>query len=172
MERFWNIIHYFAYRADYKLSLLYIKLSFIVNVIYKLPFSKKRFKKLGINNPVEYLKYGFRRRDFGISVIYSGGLMGVLILFICFGLFIYYQGIIRKMEHLTILLSVLLMIPPFVINHLLLFKKDKYLKYFKQFDKKPRKWKVKWAWISLGVFLGALAFLISSFAFWIYRLNH
>ena len=39
---------------------------------------------------------------------------------------------------------------------------DKYLKYFKEFDKKPRKWKIKWARISLGVILLQFIFFLLS----------
>jgi hypothetical protein len=49
------------------------------------------------------------------------------------------------------------------INYFLLFRKDKYLNYFKRFKKQPRKWKVKWAWISAGVILFPFLVLASSF---------
>lgn len=164
-------MHYFAYRADYKLRLLWFRISPISNGIYKLPFAKKHFEKKGYD-PVETLKEAFRRPDIGISSIFAGGLMGGLIAFFCLSLFIYYQGIVRRVDTITPFIALLMLTPAFAVNHLFLFKNDKYLKYFKEFDTMPRKWKIKWAWISLGLFLGIMAFFIGSFVFMDYRLHH
>jgi uncharacterized membrane protein YfcA len=49
-----------------------------------------------------------------------------------------------------------------ICNYVLIAHKDKYLKYFKEFDKKPRKWKVKWAWISFGFFAFLFGFFVLS----------
>jgi hypothetical protein len=49
------------------------------------------------------------------------------------------------------------------INYFLLFRHDKYLKYFKKFKKQSRGWKVKWAWISAGVILFPFLVLAGSF---------
>jgi hypothetical protein len=54
MERFWNLIYYFAYKGDYKLHLLFNKIN-PVFLLYKLNLSKRRFAKMGIDNPVEVL---------------------------------------------------------------------------------------------------------------------
>ena len=49
-----------------------------------------------------------------------------------------------------------------VINYYLLFRKDKYLKYFRKFEKESREWKIKWAWISFGVILASFMVFGSS----------
>jgi archaellum biogenesis protein FlaJ (TadC family) len=41
--------------------------------------------------------------------------------------------------------------------------KDKYLTYFKEFEKEPTEVKRKWAWISFGVVVGIILLLIASF---------
>lgn len=41
--------------------------------------------------------------------------------------------------------------------------KDKYLTYFKEFEKEPKEVKRKWAWISFGVVVGIVLLLIASF---------
>jgi hypothetical protein len=171
MERFWNIVHYFAYRADYKLHLLFNYINPGV-LLYKTKFAKKRFESFGIDDPIKYWNDAVKRPDIGLSSIVSGGLMGGLIGFIGFGIFLCYEGIVKRMDDITPLMFIVIMIPPFIINYFLLFKKDKYLKYFKEFDKKPRKWKIKWAWISFGVIFGILVFLVGSFMFMDYRLHH
>jgi hypothetical protein len=169
MERFWNIIHYFAYRADYKLRLLCIKISPILNGLYKLPFAKKHFQKIGMD-PVEVVKHAFKRPDIGISQIFSGALMAGLTFFILWGAHnIYIAFSLDRMALVNRSHFIVCLVITFVVNGFLLFHHDKYLKYFKEFDKMPRRWKIKWAWISLGVFIGILLFFIGSFTLIVHR---
>ena len=64
-------------------------------------------------------------------------------------------------QELPVELLVVCLIVIAVFDYILILHKDKYLKYFKKFDKKPHKWKIKWAWISfLTIF-----FLYSFFLF-------
>jgi hypothetical protein len=160
MERFWNIIHYFVYKLDYKLHLLFNKINPVL-YFYKLPFAKKHFEKIGIDPLIEVNK-AFKRPDIGISSIRSGGFMGILIFLVCFGIAnlsseIRQQGLNLKLYHFIIFIVISLL-----ANHFLLFKKNKYLIYFKEFEKMPKELKKKWAWISFLVILGILFFGIGS----------
>jgi len=49
MERFWNMIYYFAYIGDYKLHLLFNRINPVL-LLYKLNFAKRRFEKLGVKS--------------------------------------------------------------------------------------------------------------------------
>jgi len=164
MERFWNIVHYFAYRAVYKLYLASNKFSLIF-YIYKLPFCKKHFIKKGYD-PVEKVNEAFKRPDIGLSTIFAGGLMYGLPMIFFFGLHCFYIAFVAKPKNFESFLIIFISysIISFLFSYILLFHKDKYLKYFREFDKKPRKWKLKWAWISFGVILLPFVVLASSFA--------
>jgi hypothetical protein len=48
MERLWNIVYYFVYRADYRLHMFSNKINPVL-WIYKLPFARRHFKKKGID---------------------------------------------------------------------------------------------------------------------------
>lgn len=168
MERFWNIVHYFAYRADYKLHLAFNKIN-PVFYFYRLPFAQRHFKKMGIN-PLEEVNKAFKRPDIGISSIFAGGLMYGLVFLLCFGVVNLYSAVIQKELNLQLYHFIALIIMSLIVNHFLLFKRDKYLSYFKEFEKMEKTEKRKWAWISLGVILIILFFSIGSFAFLNYRL--
>ena len=152
MERFWNIILYFAYRADIKLTWYFYK--YIGAFLFlNLPFMKKRYEKGGIKDPVAHLMEVHKRPDIGFSSFFAGGLVcgsqGSFLL----GLFMCFPNRQLPIEILAVCLVAIVL-----FDYIMLLHKNKYLKYFKEFDQKPRKWKVKWAWISLGVILFQFAF--------------
>ena len=148
MERFWNILHYFVYKADYRRHLLFNKINPIL-FFYRLSFAKKHFAKKGIN-PVTELNKSYRRPDIGLSSIWAGGFMYINVFLICFGVVNLYSGIIQEELNLKLYHFVVLIVISFVVNYLLLFKHDKYLSYFKEFEKMKRADKKRWAWMSLG----------------------
>ena len=49
------------------------------------------------------------------------------------------------------------------VNENFLFKNDKYLKYFEEFDKESKEIKNKWQWISFAIIFGIFTFFILSF---------
>lgn len=161
MERFWNIVHYFVYRLDYKLHLLFDKIN-PVYYFYKLPFAKRHFEKIGIDPVVEANK-AFKRPDVGISTIRAGGFMYILIFLLCLGVAslvieIGQQGLNLRLYHFIIFIVISIL-----INQILLFRNKKYLIYFKELDVMPRKLKRKWAWISFLAILGILSFGVGGF---------
>ena len=159
IEQFWNIVHYFACKAESKLEYSLLKFTGIVK-LYNSSFMKKHFEKASIKAPMRKLepyKYGGRLTTL---LIYTSP-------FIFFtGLFFHYIAIfIEKPKNFTPILMamILFFIISWLFNYVLLFHKDKYLKYFEKFDKKPHKWKIKWAWISMGVILFPFIVLILNF---------
>lgn len=168
MEQFWNTIHYFIYKAHYKLHLFSNKINPIL-FLYRLPFAKRHFAKKGINPLIEVNK-AFERPDIGLSSIVSGGAIYSLFFLICFGIINFLSGIIQKELNLQLYHFIILIILSIIVNYFLVFKGDKYLRYFKEFDKMSKKDKTKWAWISFAVSIGILSFTIGSFIFLNYRL--
>jgi hypothetical protein len=59
----------------------------------------------------------------------------------------------------------------FIFNYFVLFRNNKSVVYFQEFEKKPKGWKRKWSWISLGIILIIVLFLIGSFKFMDYLLH-
>ena len=175
MERAWNYTYYSIYSFERKVTYFFRTiLNSIFSPITKINFLKKGLEKRGSsfkqiddialeisNNP----KNG---KSINLANIHIGGLL-VLLEFSLFNLF---QAILGKSliqyvwgpgsPYKWFFIIVLLVIP-YLINNQLLWKNDKYLKYFKEFDKKPKEIRRKWAWISFGIILGILAFFILSF---------
>lgn len=168
MEKSWNIVHYYAYKVDYKLHLLFNKINPFM-LIHKLPFQKRLYEKKGININDEINK-AFKRPDIGISSIRSGGLMYVLVFLICWGTVNFYSAIIQKELNLKFYVFIIFILISFVVNHFLLFKQDKYLSYFKEFEKMEKHEKKKWGWLSLIVIIGIFLYSIGSFVFMSHRL--
>lgn len=167
MERFWNLIYYFAYIGDFKLHLLFNKINPIV-LLYKLNFSKRRFAEKGINDPVEELNKSFKKKDTGISSFRAGGLMILLIVLFCFGIGFIYIGLLR-INRFNSQIFILVLPITLLFNYFLLFRNNKYLGYFKEFEKMDKKDKMKWSWISFLVIIGFFFFVIGSFVFMNYR---
>jgi len=156
MERFWNIVHYFAYRAHYKLHLTFNKINPIV-YLYKLPFFIRHFEKKGYGDPVEMVNKAFKRSDIGFSSIFAFLLVVGGQFFFILGLFMCFPNKKIPVEYYIVCMG-----GGVFFNYIWLLHKDKYLRYFKEFDKKSYKWKIKWAWISLSVILFLYGFLLLS----------
>jgi hypothetical protein len=147
MENSLNILHFCIYKIDFKLTRLFNKVNPFM-LIHKLPFQKRRYEKLGIDiNEVMNKAYGDKR--YGQSIMFSGGaIMGILFLLIMALVLL-----VIKMANLNITLTT----PHFIvftsisvaICYLLVFRDDKYLRYFKLYEKLPRNTKVKYGWFSL-----------------------
>jgi hypothetical protein len=167
MERLWNIVHYFIYRADYKLHLLFNRINPFV-LLFKLPHSKRNFEKSGVD-PMDAFNKAFKRPDFGISKISAGGFINMLFFLLCLGLINCISGITQMRLNMKLYHFMLLVLISLVVNHFLLFKKKKYRTYFKEFEKMPEGERKKWALISFLVVIGILLFFIGSFVFMIYR---
>ena len=163
MERFWNIIYYFVYRANCKLTYNYFKYTGL-RKLYKTPFIKRRFEKMGIKNPEGELMNIITNPDGMLGGSFVGGLMNVLLGFFLYGLYIrfIYRNNILISESLELLLVIVFFVISFLFSYILLWYKNKCKKYFKEFAKMPRKWKIKWAWISLFVILFPFVFFIWS----------
>ena len=58
---------------------------------------------------------------------------------------------------------VLIGVPAVLLNYFVLWKEDKYLTYFKEFEKEPKEVKRKWAWFSFAAIVGVILILITSF---------
>ena len=134
-----------------------------------MPFAKKHFNKMGID-PITEVNKIFKRPDIGLSSIVAGGLMYILIGLLCLGLICLFIAINKVEFNVKIYPFIIIFAICFIVNHLLLFRHDKYLGYFKEFEKMERADMKKWAWISLVVILGILFFSIGSFMFMNYRL--
>ncbi len=163
MELFFNIIHYCLYKADSKRHLLSNKLNPFV-LIGKIPAIKKKLEEqgaslLGVTNKI----WGDKR--YGFSIVISGSGLVIALFLIILAVFDILNGVLLnpiKSSGLPFLFCALL---AYTICHYTVFKEDKYLRYFQQFEKwsKAEKWKYS---VSTFVFVaGSIVFWLYSFKF-------
>jgi len=162
MERFWNIVYYFAYLAVYKLHRLYGKIDpawLITILLYRIPLIRNFQEKRGrsLSNMAKEVDEVFKRPDIGFSsffalVLVIGGKFAFIL-----GLFMCFPNRILPIEFLIVCF-----VAASLHDYILIMHKGKYLNYFKEFDQKPREWKIKWAWISVGVILFPFFFFFFS----------
>lgn len=169
IELFWNILHYFVYKADYKAHLFFNKINPFM-LIHKLPFQKRMYVRRGINIQDE-LNRSFKDPANGLSSIRAGSFMFILSFLI--GLtFFCLIGSIHNSSNLSGIFIFIIPLPFIILCYNALLYKDKYLKYFSKFELKSDIWKKRWAGLSFGIILLIIFLLILSFKLMDYSIHN
>ena len=158
MEKLWNLLYYFLYKLDLKSRMLYMKIDPSLYIARKTNFGKKYFKKKGYD-PAETFLESFKNPYYGLSTTFAG--IYLIFAFLPQGLplmaFYSHWQLKTFGKPDTPFPAILSMLSwgviVYILNDRCLLHKDKYLKYFRLFDMQSRKWKIKWAWISVGILL-------------------
>jgi hypothetical protein len=159
MELFLNIIHYCIYKADSKRHLLSSKLNPFV-LVGRIPAIKRKFEEqnttlLGVVN-----KYWSDKR-YGSSIMTSGGGIVVCLSFVVWGIATTTASFFDTYFHVELVHVIVYGVASYMICHYTIFKDDKYLRYFKRFEK----WSKADKWI-YGLL--TFTFIAASIVFWIY----
>jgi len=128
---------------------------------------KARFLKGGITDPVAHVN----KTNKQASEVWSWTWMFGLVFIIIFSIANLYSATIKKYD-LQLYHFIFFGILSIIINHLLLFRHNKYKKYFKEFDKMEKAERRKWAWLSLLIVVAIVIFFFGSFSILTYRLHH
>lgn len=159
-ENMLNILHYCIYRGDYKLRLLFNKVNPFM-LIHKLPFLKRRYEKLGIDIN-EVVNQSFSDKRYGLSIMVAGGaIVGIL-----FILLMAIALTVVKITNLELELSAIHFIV-FILSstgfcYFLVFKSDKYRRYFDVYESWTKGEKKKYGWCSLIFIVGVIVLFIWS----------
>lgn len=133
LEKLFNIVHYCIYLIDRKLHFW----SNYINpfrLLLKIPYLKKRDEKLGVNRD-EIFNEAWTNKESGIGIYISGGFLSCLVFFTIFSL-VKYSATIADLEvEISKPLLISLGIISYLLCYILVFRNDKYLKYFDDFDK-------------------------------------
>lgn len=159
MEYYINVLHFVIYKGDYKAHKLFERINPLM-LIHKLPFQKRKYEKERIDIYKE-LDEAFKDPVAGISSMRAGGITGLLFMIIGGSLFIITD---KKLDdRLDDLLMFVFMLPFGLVFYYNVLCRDKYLKYFESFEKKPADKKRLWAWMSFAVIVGIFSLLALSF---------
>ena len=151
------------YKADFKMHLLSNKINPFV-LIGRIPAVKKKLEEqgtslLGVTNKI----WGDKR--YGFSIMISGGGLVIALFLIILAVFDILNCIFQypvKSSEIPFLLCALL---AYTICHYTVFKGDKYLRYFRQFEKWSKADKWKYGLLTFTFVAGSIIFWLYSFRF-------
>ncbi len=170
IEWLWNLIYYKLYLLDVNLSQFFN----FINPVYwlnRIPRVQRHHHKQNVEDFNEFAKQIFNNPKNGLSSIWAGAFMGGLLVLIFYGLFNIFQGILslpliqdiwKNSLYLIIFIGILLT-PIILINNYLLFRKHKFLNYFKEFEKMDQNKRSTYNWLSFFVIISIVLFFVSSF---------
>ena len=163
MEVWLNIIHYCIYKADYKLHLLSNKVNPFL-LLGKIPAVKRKFEEQGTSQQeVGNKVWGDKR--YGFSVMISGGGLTLLVFLLIWTAFLVLNDLVEYPISFSWQPFVICIGLAYTTCHLLVFYKDQYLKYFKEFEKWTKSEKRKYGILSFVFVVGVITLFMFSFRF-------
>lgn len=163
IEIWLNIVHYCIYKADYKLHMLSNKINPFV-LIGKIPAVKRKFEEQGTTH-LDVANKVWTDKRFGFGIMISGGALAIIIFFIFWAIFVVLNYFVFGSFKLSLLPFSVCMIVAYSLCHLLVFQKDKYIQYFRQFDKWSNESKRKYGLLTILFVVGSIVVFIYSFKF-------
>lgn len=162
--RLWQRLHYNVFEFN-KFTQIHI-FGFPVFFLLKNRYVKKAYQKRGVQNPEKIVRNTLVNSKQSTITWLSDGFMCILIILLMFSILNIisaFWGTILLFQLNKILFVLICLIMSFVINYYTLWKDDKYLIYFKEFEKESREKKIKWGWLSFTTIIGILCMAILSF---------
>lgn len=163
IELWLNIVHYCIYKVDYKLHLLSNKLNPFL-LLGKIPALKRKFEEQGTTQE-EVVNKVWSNRRYGFGVMVSGGGLAIILFFIVWTIFLLLNSLLKHPINFSWPPFAVCMAIAYAICHLLVFRKDRYIKYFKKFDKWTRQEKWKYGILSFAFIVGVVVLWLYSFRF-------
>lgn len=163
IELWMNIVHYCIYKADNRLHMLSKKLNPFL-LFGEIPAVKRKLEKQGTSLKEVGDKVWTDNR-FGFGIIISGGGMILILFLLIWGVLSSFLGLLNIYFLVRPVYIFIYAMISYFACHFLIFHQDRYIEYFKLFDKKSRREKRKYALLSLVFVAGAFALWIFSFRF-------
>lgn len=161
---FWQKLHYNVYRFNCFTQMYVFGLP--ITLLLKNKYIIKQYEKRGVKNPSEIVKRTLINPQTSTVNWLTDGIMILLIGLIVFSMLNFVTVIAKYMIWIDwsfLIYLVLISVPSILINYFALWKDDKYLVYYKEFEKQSKEEKRKWAWISFITVLLIIFLLILSF---------
>lgn len=134
---FWRILHYNIFQLERFFSK---GLLFTFNKILKHPNIVSFYSKRGVNDPSKQILHTVNDPRVGTNVIIAGIQMGGILVLLQFSLIFFTLGLLGEdvrdsFFNRVHLYGIFTLIPAAIINYFLLFKGDRYLHDFTEFEK-------------------------------------
>lgn len=161
IELWLNIVHYCIHRADNKLHMLSNKLNPFL-LIGKIPVVKRKFDEQGTTHE-EVINKIWLDRSYGFGIMISGAALTIVLFLMVWILFLVLNSFMNYPINFSWPPFAICMGLAYAICHFLVFRKGRYIRHFKKFDKwtKREKWKyglLSFSFIGLVVFLWFFSF--------------
>lgn len=169
---FWQKLHYNVYKFNCFTQVYVFGLP--ITLLLRNKYIIKQYEKRGVKNPSEIVRRTTTRPDIGAVNWGTDTYMVLFIALLFFSLLNFITAIAGYMiwaDWSFLIYLILIGVPSVLINYFALWKDDKYLAYYKEFEKESKQNKFKWAWISLVVVLCIFFLFIASFFIMIDSLN-
>lgn len=156
IENYLNIIHFCFYKAHYKLHLFANKVN-PFRALAETSFIKKRLEEKGVMNLQKEIDKAFGDKTFGLSTTVAGG-----ILFGFLGIFFFSLLILFNLIGYAAIPHIIgCCVISGAICYFFVFRDDKYLKYFDEYEKLPKVKRWKYYWLTLmSIFILSVLFYI------------
>lgn len=146
LKYYWNLVHYCFYKLDCK---IYFIMAIPVRLLYYL-VQRKVYKR---SNPVDFESASkvYTNPDIGFAPIFAAWIMTFLAYFFLLGTYalsIIIFGISGNMY--TVYFLILL---AYLFNYIILFRKDKFLLYFEEFEAVGGENNFKWKMAGVSIFV-------------------
>jgi ABC-type phosphate transport system permease subunit len=167
---FWQKLHCNIYKFNCFAQVYVFGLP--ITLLLKNKYIIKQYEKRSVKNPSEIV----RRTLINPETSTVNLLTNTFVIFLMSSLLLSILNIITAIAGYMIwadwsflIYLMLIGVPSVLINYFALWKDDKYLVYYKEFEKESKQERLKWAWISSITVILILLLLI--FSFWIMTNN-
>lgn len=173
-DYYMNALHYCLYKGEvwsnYKVERqVYGLIGFLSTILGLRKYWVKRVEKLHNDKELQEYLYG---KEWGQSISLAHHWFGFFYsgysLFLSFVLLGIPDGLYGGVNEIIALVIIALPIGLcYIPAYRAVFSKDRYLKYFKQFEKEDEQWHKKWKWITIAFCIGSILFAIGGmYAMW------
>ncbi len=167
MTRFWNLIFYNLFRFERSTQSFF---NYPLLLVLKNEKVKESYRKRGVADSKGAVLKALNDPKKGPNSILSGGHMYIIFFLLTYGSINFISGFLRQEFYLEIEHFMLMFFVALGCGYFILFRNDRYLWYFKKFERMSVAEKQKSAWLSFIVVAGIWLFCIGSFIYTSYRL--
>jgi hypothetical protein len=128
----------------------------------KIPAVKKKFEEQGTTH-LDVVNKVWTDKRYGFGIMISGGGLAIIVFFIIWSIFLVLNSLLINPLKFSWQPFAICMGLAYIICHYTVFQSDKYIRYFKQFEKWSSREKWKNGLLSLSFFVGTITLFIYSF---------
>ena len=147
------------------MHLLFNKVNPIVYFLRIPKIKESLLRKRGIVDMVAEADEAYMRPDAGLAIIFAGIFTSVLLFLLIWATFNYIFGILAIEIDISLYGLLAMCAVAYILDHLLVFKGDKYIVYFEEFASLEKRDQSKWVVRCMLLLLGSICYIAGSIFF-------